>query len=293
MIKKLNVVLVAVFVAMLALKGLNGLKKARARADADRTPAASTAVREAPSIPPPHVYYVHWMYFASEDPISNRNGILLDTVRAVFPGSTFTLLRGGPEQFVQKLREDPHAVVVGYGHHPALEGCRAAQTPLGYGKFILMTLRSNPWRYTGPDSLDKLRIVMLSECLDYKELRERHERLGPDSPLLRVFPETLSPMELAAMVEAGKADAFVAGGDHGNASGIALEATSVRILQHFRKSPEIGRGDVLLYVSSLDKDYSDRVIEAYETGIRRIDASGERRRIFDYYGMVPPPIEKK
>ena len=31
MIKKLNIVLVAVFVAMLALKGLNGLKKARKR----------------------------------------------------------------------------------------------------------------------------------------------------------------------------------------------------------------------------------------------------------------------
>lgn len=291
MIKKLNVVLVAVFVAMLALKGLNGLKKARARADADRTPAASTAVREAPSIPPPHVYYDYWMYFSSEDPISNRNGILLDTIRAIFPGATFSLLRGGLEQHVQKLREDPRAVVVGYGRHSAFEGCRAAQTPLAYGRVILMTLRSNPWRYTGPDSLDNLRIVMSADGLDYEELRKRHERLGPDSSLLRVFPLTTTPMELAAMVEDGKADAFVTGGDHGIGGGIAL-GTSVRIIQRFRKSPEIARGDIMLYVSSLDKDYADRVIEAYEAGIRRIDASGERRRIFDYYGMVPTPIKK-
>ena len=292
MIKKINIIMVVAFVALLGLKGLKEAKAARSRRGTT-TANVPVETRQAPEVPPPHVYYVHWMYFASEDPISNRNGILLDTVRAIFPGATFSQLRGGPEQSVQKLREDPHAVVVGYGRHPAFEGCRAAQTPLGYGKFILMTLRSNPWRYTGPDSLDKLRIVMLSECLDYKELRERHERLGPDSPLLRVFPQTMTPMELAAMVEEGRADAFVTGGDHGNASGIALEATSVRILQRFRKSPEIGRGNVLLYVSSVDKDYSDRLIAAYEAGIRRIDASGERRRIFDYYGMVPPPIEKK
>ena len=292
MIKKINIIMVVALVALLGLKGLKEAKAARSRRIASAANVPSET-RQIPAIPPPHVYYDYWMYFSSEDPISNRNGILLDTIRAIFPGATFSLLRGGPVQSVQKLREDPHAVVVGYGHHPALEGCRAAQTPLGYGKFILMTLRSNPWRYTGPDSLDKLRIVMLSDCLDYKELRERHERLGPDSPLLRVFPETLSPMELAAMVEEGKADAFVTGGDHGNGGGVALEATSVRILQRFRKSPEIGRGDILLYVSSLDKGYSDRVIEAYEAGIRRIDASGERRRIFDYYGMVPPPIGKK
>ena len=67
---------------------------------------------------------------------------------------------------------------------------------------------------------------------------------------------------------------------------------SVRILQHFRKSQEIGRDSVLLYVSSADKDYSKRIIDAYEAGICRIEASGERRRIYDYYGMTPMPISK-
>ena len=98
-------------------------------------------------------------------------------------------------------------------------------------------------------------------------------------------------MEMAAMVEAGEADAFAVSGDIGD-KGVAIDTMSIRILQRFRKSPEIARGDIMLYVSSLDKDYADRVIEAYEAGIRRIDASGERRRIFDYYGMVPTPIKK-
>ena len=290
MIKKLNILLVVVFVAMFGVKGLKGVKEARERGV--EAAVAQKAMHHEPSLPPPHVYYLHWLFFANEDPISNRNGILLDTVRAIFPNAEFTMLRGEVGAFVEKLRTDPRAIVVGYGHHPAFKDYMAAPTPLGYGKFILMTLRSNPWRYENLDSLDKIRIVMSADYLDYSVLRERHEKLGPDSPLLRVLPRSTTPMELAAMVEEGKADAFVTGGDQGSGGGIALEAMSVRVLQHFRKSPEVGRDDILLYVSSVDKDYSKRVIDAFEAGIRRIDESGERRRIFDYYGMKPPPIKK-
>ena len=290
MIKKFNIFLVVVFVLLLGLKGLNEIRAARERDVA--SPDTPSDTSQEPSLPPPNVYYLHWSYFANEDPISNRNGILLDVVRAIFPGAKFKLLRGSPETFVEKLRTDSRAIVLGYGHHPAFKGCLAAPTPLGYGKFILMTLRSNPWRYTGPESLDKVRILMSIDYLDYSILRERHEKLGPDSPLLRVLPQSTTPMELAVMVEEGMADAFVTGGDQGDTGGIALEAMSVKVLQHFRKSPEVGRDDILLYVSSLDKDYSKHLVDAYEAGIRRIDESGERRRIFAYYGMTPPPIKK-
>ena len=162
---------------------------------------------------------------------------------------------------------------------------------MAYGTAILMTLRTNQWTYDGEKSLDALRIVTAADFLDYGALRRRYERLGGDSPLFRVLPVSTTQMELAAMVEEGKADAFVVSGDAGK-DGVEAEATSIRILQHFRKSAEIARGDVLLYVSAVDGEYAKRVIDAYEAGIRRIEASGERRRIFEYYGMVPEPVEK-
>ena len=289
MIRKFNIALGVVLVALFALKGLNEIRVARSRAAAATdTPEI---VREAHDLPPPNVYYEQWPYFTCEDPLSNRNGILLDSVRAIFPGAKFILLRDVRDQFREKLRTDPRAVVVGYGRHPIFEDCQAAPTPLGYGKFVLMTLRSNPWRYTGPESLDKVRIVMSEDDLDCGVLRERHKKLGPDSPLVRVMPHAVEFMGLANMVETGKADAFVTSGDHGNDQDTAIETMSVTILQRFRKSSAIGSADMLLYVTSADKDYAKRIIEAYEAGIRRIDASGERRRIFEYYGMVPPPIK--
>ena len=290
MIKKVNIILAAALVVVLGLKGLKEIKVARERRAS--TPEASVQVGGAESLLAPNVYYPHWAYFSVADPLSNRNGVLLDTVHAIFPNARCIMLRGDPEMFAKKLREDPRAVVVGFGVHPAFKDCLAAETPMAYGKVILMTLRSNPWRYEGESSLDKVRIVMNSTFLDYKVLRERHERLGSDSPLLRVFPSSTSQTELAAMVEAGKADAFVVGGEKGG-EGVVADTMSVSILQHFRKSGEICRGNALLYVSKLDEGFSKDVLEAYEAGMRRIDASGERRRIFEYYGMVPVPVQHK
>ena len=287
MIKKLNIVLAVVFVLLCGLKGLKEIKVARER-DAAEAPAP-VRVEQPGAAFAPNVYYEHWSYFAAEDPISNRNGILLDTIRALFPKARFKMLPGGAEDFARKLREEPNAIVVGFGDHPAFAGCRAAATPMAWGKIILMTLRSNPWRYEGEESLDRVRIVTDPVYLDYAVLRERHKKLGDDSPLLRVAPPGTTQMEMAAMVEAGEADAFVAGGDSGN-KGVAVDTMSMRLLQRFRKSDEIGRGDALLYVSALDPEFEKGVLDAYEKGMRRIEASGERRRIFEYYGMVAAPL---
>ena len=34
-----------------------------------------------------------------------------------------------------------------------------------------------------------------------------------------------------------------------------------------------------------------RVVEEYETGLRRIEENGMRRRIFEYYGIPYEPVE--
>lgn len=287
MIKKINIVLAILFAVMFALKGLKEIKADRER-NAAANPAPAKAAKAETELAPT-VYYVHWTYFAAEDPLSNRNGVLLDTLRAIFPKARFVLFGGSVEDFAAKLREDPHALVAGFGAHPAFAGCRAAKTPMAYGSYILMTLRTNPWRYEGEKSLDKLRIVTSPDYLDCEVLRKRYEKLGGDSPLFRVASPETSKMEQAAMVEAGEADAFVAAGDAGN-KGVAIDTMSIRILQRFRKSDEIGRDDMLLYVSTLDEKYSQDVLDAYEAGMRRIEASGERRRIFEYYRMVPDPL---
>jgi len=289
MIKKINIALLIAFVAMLAMKGLKGLKEASAkRAVAqDRTAEQSEESQLAP-----RVYYGYWAGYTLENPISNRNGVLLDIVRAVFPKATFRHIHGDVKDFAKVLREDSHAVVVGFGNHPALKEFQSAPTPLMACPLVVMTLRTNPWHFDGVKSLDGLRILADEAFLDYKVIRDLHERKGQESGWLHIVPSATTKVAMAEMVEKGEADAFVMA-DLANVQGVTIDGlASVRFLQRFRKSKVIANDGTLLYVSGKDAGFAKSVLEEYEAGVRRIDKNGMRSRIFEYYGIPYQPIDK-
>ena len=284
MIKKINVALAIAFAVLLTVKGLKQLKDAATAQSTARQNVAAAQQADVSSLAP-HIYYGYWAGYTLENPISNRNGILLDIVRAVFPKATFSHVHGNVEAFAKIMQEDPNAVVVGFGSHPALKNFKSAPTPLMNCPLVLMTLRTNPWRYKGVASLDELRIVADEAFLDYKVIRDLHARVGEDSGRLRLLPSVITKVGLAEIVEKGEADAFVMA-DLMNVEGATLDGlTSLRFLQRFRKSRVIANDGTMLYVSGKDPDFEKRVIDEYETGIRRIEKSGERRRIFEYYGV--------
>ena len=284
MIKKINVALAIAFAVLLTVKGLKQLKDAATAQSTARQNVAAAQQADVSSLAP-HIYYGYWAGYTLENPISNRNGILLDIVRAVFPKATFSHVHGNVEAFAKIMQEDPNAVVVGFGNHPDLTQFQSAPTPLMHCPLVLMTLRTNPWRYKGAASLDELRIVADEAFLDYKVIRELHARVGKNSDRLRLVPSTVTKVGLAEIVEKGEADAFVMA-DLMNVEGATLDGlTSLRFLQRFRKSKVIANDGTMLYVSGKDADFAKCVIDAYEAGIRRIEKSGERRRIFEYYGV--------
>ena len=288
MIKKLNIFLVVVFCAMLAMKGLVEFKKSHAR---PQTTDAKVAPQEVSSLAP-CVYYAYWAGYSVENPMSNRNGVLLDVVKAIFPNATFRRVYDNVAKFAQILREDPKAVVVGFGEHPELKNAMSAPTPLMSCQIVLITLRTNPWRYRDVSSLDGVRILANEAFLDYRVLKDLRARYGKDSPFLRILPDSVSKVKQAEMVAKGEADAFVSTGME-NAGAIMDGVASIRILQQFRKSSPIGTDGTLLFVSDKDASFATNVVAAYEAGIRRLDASGQRRRIIEYYDMAYEPLKAK
>lgn len=282
MIKKVNILLAVLFAAMIALKGLKSLTQSGG------TPAAPQEAEKERSGDvselAPHVYYAYWAGYTLENPISNRNGVLLDMVRAVFPNAVFNLVNGNVSNIVDKLREDSRAVVVGFGAHEAFAEFPVAPTPLMHCPLVLMTLRTNPWHYEDFSSLTNLKIVANDSFLDYTVMRRLKELTDGGEAKLRVVTNQLTKVELAEMVMKGEADAMVIA-DLQNVEGAPKDGlTSMRFIQSFRKSSVIASEGTLLYVSGLDADFAKKVIEDYESGIRRIDGTGELRRICEYYG---------
>ena len=282
MIKKLNIALAVLFVAMFALKGLRSVTGPKARATA--APAAESASGDRSQLAP-RVYYQYWAGYTLENPISNRNGVLLDILRAVFPNATFTCLHGEIAEVAEKLRTDDRAVVVGFGAHEALAEFPCAPTPLMHCPLVLMTLRTNPWYYEDFSSLTNLKIVASDAFLDYLVIRRLKELTDRGEANLIVMTNDETKVELGEMVLKGNADALAVA-DLQNVEGAPKDGlTSVKFIQSFRKSPVIASEGTLLYATGIDADFSGKVIEDFEKGFRRIAASGELRRICEYYGV--------
>lgn len=278
MIKKVNIILGAVFACLLVLKFATGAR------DMLKESSSRRAASNVASVRPVHVYYTYWAYYSVVDPISNRNGILLDIVRTIFPQAEFRRVYGDTEDFRAALEADPYGVAVGFGAHPNLESskvCEDAPTPMAEYTTVFMTQRSNPWMYEDEDSLSGVRVVSTEDFLDVPQVRALKERYGDN---VKVVPDGTTRAEMADMVESGEVAAFVATGIkvHGKLTG-ALN--SVKIMQDFRTAGAIGSAKLLLHVSKSNPEIASKTIEEYEEGMKRIKKNGELGRILDYYGM--------
>lgn len=290
MIKKVNIALVAVFAAMFVVKGLKTKSSHKAAAPA-LSPAAEAA--EDVSSLALNAYYTYWAGYTLENPISNRNGVLLDIVRAVFPKASFEWIRDDVSEIAGKLRTDERAVAVGFGAHEALAGFPSAPTPLMHCPLVMMTLRTNPWRYTDFSSLTNLRIVVSDALMDYAIMQKLRELTARGEARLSVLSNCVTKVDMGEMVLRGEADAMAVAGLQ-NEEGVPKDGlASTRFIQNFRKSPEIACDGTLLYTSGLNPEFSRKVIEDFEKGMRRIAASGELRRICEYYGIPYAPPKSK
>ncbi len=288
MIRKINILLAVVFAVMFAIKSLKSLKDSRAVRSA---PPPAVAQADAASTLSPNVYYIYWAGYSQLNPITNRNGVLLDIVRAVFPNATLMRECETVDEVVERLRSDDRAVLVGLGAHDALKEFPVAPTPLMYTPLVLLTLRTNPWRYTDYSSLTNLKIIADCAYLDCAVLRQLQADTAKGGAFLRTFPSTVTKVQLAEMVLRGEADGFAMSYLPNSEGTMKDGMNAVRIIQNFRKSPPISSDGTLFYVSGKDPAFAEACIADFEKGIRRIDKTGELRRIYEYYGTPysPPP----
>lgn len=275
MIKKVNGVLVVVFLAMFGLKALFELRK-----------GSSTAVVEPPAVAAegvsdlsPTVYYHKWNPYSWDNPISRRKGFLLDQVIAIFPRARLVCIDNYPpnETPLTMLAKDPSAVTVEYGAAINTNGYPMSETPLGWYRVCVFTRRDNPWRYKGTNSLGQISIVCDSEFLDFAGILDMQKRGAG-----RITVTCESDKGVWNAVLDGKYDACL--GTYAN-NYMRQANSSGEILQNFRRSDPIGKVNLPLIVSNLDTNFAARVIREYEEGMKRIKESGVRRRICEYYGF--------
>lgn len=285
MIKKLNILLFVLVGLLLAAKfARDRLQTPTSVAEED---APAIAVRNADL--PINVYFESWPPFALVNPVTHRNGYALDIVKAIFPKARLIPIDEPRTNAASSLVGDPLGVNVLDGRRPDLLRYPAAPTPIVEEDLVVYTLRTNAWTYTDAASLDRLRLVFGEDYLDSEVLRNLLARKSGRVRVLRhTEPAFAAPLGL---VNAGEADGVVMGASFYKT--VKLLGMNPETLLFYRISSPIDRIPLLLTVSNLDEALSRRIIDAYEKGLREITASGELRRIREYYGLSDAPKPPK
>ena len=284
MIRKVCVVLVVCLAAMVGLKVVLTIRCGRAAPRAARAQASQTSESRKSQLPVT-VYYTAWSPYAMENPLTHRNGYILDLARAVFPKARFVRLFGAPDVVASALTNDAHGVSVMFGSFAEMARFPCASTPTFENCVVVLTPRTNDWAYAGADSLKKLRLGFQEDYLVSPEVRD-YAAANPDR--VRVYKgDEKAYYNVAAEVLAGRLDGFVTS-EREEIDKRLLSTTAGQAVE-FKTSKPIGKISLRFIVSDRDPAFAQRAIDAYEKGVREVVASGELRRIRDYYGI---PFDK-
>ncbi len=287
MIKKLNVALLVVVLALVLAKLAVGLKQPSAAVAA---PPSPTTGEEEETLAPT-VFFETWIPYAVENPTTARNGYILDVIRAVFPRARFVRTSLTVERTRELLESDPNSVCAIYGDHPALAGFPRAPTPLMEVEMVVYTRRSLAWTYRGEKSLAAIRLGVAEDYLDSPGVRAYVAHAAGTTNAVQVFREgsAFARNEFLA-IDRGVVDGVVRSPIDFSAANLGQTA---EMLVKYSVSPPIDRATVFLTASNADAERAKCLVEAFERGMRRIEASGELRRIRDYYARNGDQAESR
>jgi len=288
MIKKINIALAVVFAVLFGFKCLLDMATA---AKSRTRPAPSAAQQGAPAASElaPHIYYVYRQGFYAPNRITNRNGTVMDVMKAVFPRAEFRPLRTGLSvaEIEKILADDPQGAIVEVGWRDASGRFPHSKTPVSMSALSLFLRRDCAWTYAGPESLDKLRIGWTGE-MNYSPVLRKFAEKWKNTPGKAVvsssfnYPYLVFEQDLTA----AKLDAFV----YYSASGYYMQDTVIR----YRRSMPFDILPLHLCVSDKDPEYAQRLLAEYEAGMERIGANGELMRIAGYYvDQLPEDVRKR
>ncbi len=281
MIKKVTFVLFILIVALLALAILKK-KKAQSAAPA-QTAAVAVVDASADCLGNAlQIYYPYWPPYASENPVTNRNGYCLDVLRRIFPKATFVRSDCELPEIVPILDENPVAGFVTVGAHPLVKAYAQSKEPIAYYNLVILTSRHSTWRYTGPESLEQICLGYAEDYLEDTLIAQhwaKHQNNPERAKLLGHYSTT---SDWVKMVMAKEIDAFVVA----EATGTWDDAHSnLSLLDTFRISQPIARVPLYLTVSNLNPAFAERVLEEYAEGLQRLRQEGTLSRLAQHYDL--------
>ena len=281
MIKKINIALAVVFVVLFGLKLLIDFAES-AKAGKRRVAAAPVLSSETSSLAP-RIYFMRWEPNFAPNVITKHNGFCLDLIREIFPNAIFDDSKNttSVEEVRKILQTDPNAVIPDYGDMDELKEFPTAKEQTVWIDLCVYTLRKNTWAYTGPESLDQLRLGWTADLNDSAVLRAFAKKWKDTPGKVFICSEMCdSGSYFLEKIQKGELDGFV--GSEGFIQS-SSDRNDGKAFVRYRSSKTIDSVPLRFRCSNLDPELSKKLCQAYDDGVHRLYHSGFIHRLAEYY----------
>ena len=251
MIRKLCYLLFGILVALCALKAITAAKARRASTPAPVPPSAEETATPLAGKQP----------YAGHDPISGRDGYCLDVIHRIFPQAILAYDEHPTDaQLIAHVADSPECALVTLGRHPDLQGFPQSKTPIAHYTITVISPRKTPWRYTGPESLESIRLAYSRTYLDAPLVAEHWARHKDDPKRALLLPDDTS-------LAAARWDA---------------DNTNLVLRDDFRDAGPIQQVPLFLTLSPKNPS-APAILEEFEQGMARLRADGTLDRLHALY----------
>lgn len=286
MIKVVNIVILVFLMVMLVVGAIDKMRSS-ASASAPAGSPVPVAQEEPRSELAPDLCVLHSPPYMFVDEISGRRGLFLEQLLSIFPKARLQTRESAvsDEWAIEQLKTNPRAAFITLcvqDSDSTTNFMRRARLPMGEIPVVLLTLREQ--RAVEPEDLaahPELKIGVFEEARDAAFART-FLRAGRG----KVYSGDFDLVEKA--LREGEVAAFSLLYRRMNENDAYAHSYG---MEKLRVSKPLAVEKFGLVVSALDPAFADALIRDYEAGLRRLERSGERRRIHEYYGLPIVPLD--
>ncbi len=232
-----------------------------------------------------NIYYIACYPYAMKNQISNHNGCAFDLLKVILPEASFIEWNGSPKTLLDQVKKDPAAALLTYSVPAELQDMIRTKEALGTARLGIVAQRKLDWNYTGPASLEQVKLAYSSSALFVPLIAEYHKKV--QKPLL---DDHNYLFDLQHMEKGHGCKAFVVDLDH---FAWAICETSAALAEYYNPKYEIASPAYNLLISPANREQANRYAAYIDKKLKAAKKDGSYQRIMQYYfGEERPETEK-
>jgi polar amino acid transport system substrate-binding protein len=224
------------------------------------------------------------------DPNATKPGFMIDVAKAIFTKAGYQVdyqSKGWTwDRSIEEARKGRIDAIVGASKDDAPDFV-FPEEPFIVQRMSAFVKKGNPWRYSGVDSLAKVKLGVISGYA-YEESIDAYVEKNANQGMVQIIKDANALDLNIKKLVAGRIDVTIE-----DAAVFNAKATALGMGGQFDEAGTVGSPDNVTIAFSPAKESSKKYSEILSQGLKEMRASGALKEMLDRYGLKDEPTAKE